>query len=210
MILKATTQDRSKLVVSLHQDRPLYRGIMTPKGPVSIQADPTLGQLTAAGATIRTTSEDHTILDEMFFVSGEIPRVTTYETGFPNGIRLNSAGGDWTKDELILDERFVMCKLKNKGLVVFTGCGHAGVVNTARRAVEVGQSTPLFAVVGGFHLSDAQKGKLQETVTDLKALMPTVLMPGHCSGWRFGMEAEKVMPGVLVPLYGGQIYRLSS
>lgn len=188
----------------------MYRGIMTPRGPVSFQADPSVEQLTAVGASPVLESEDHTILDETFFVSGEIPRVTDYETGLANGIRLDTTGGDWVDDKLIRDERFVMCKLKGKGLVVFTGCGHAGVVNTALRAVAVGSGTPLFTVIGGFHLTDAEKDKLQNTVKDLKALEPRVLMPGHCSGWRFAVEAEKAMPGILVPLYGGQIYRLSS
>lgn len=210
MISKARPQDRGKITISLHPERPAYRGIMTPNGPVSFQADPTLEQLEAAGASPVLESKDHTILDGMFFISGEIPRVTQYETGLANGIRLNSAEGDWVDDKLILDERFVMCKLKGKGLVVFTGCGHAGVVNTARRAVDVGSGTPLFTVIGGFHLTDAEKDKLQSTVKDLKALEPKVLMPGHCSGWRFGVEAEKVMPGILVPLYGGHLYRLPS
>lgn len=183
---------------------------MTQMGPLSIQADPTFEELTTAGASVVLKSEDHTILDGMFFISGEIPRVTNYETGLPNGIRLDLNSGEWIDDKLIQDERFVMCKLKGKGLVVFTGCGHAGVVNTARRAVDVGSGASLFTVVGGFHLTDAEKDKLQSTVNDLKALKPRVLMPGHCSGWRFGVEAEKVMPGVLVPLYGGQRYRLSS
>jgi len=69
---------------------------------------------------------------------------------------------------------------------------------------------PLYAVVGGFHLSDAQTEKLQSTVQDLKELEPKVLMPGHCSGWRFQVEAERIMPGRVVPLYGGQVYRVSS
>lgn len=210
MISKARSQEQGKLVISLHPERPVHRGLMTPMGPISIQADPSFEELTTAGASVVLNSEDHTILDGTFFISGEIPRVTTYETGLPNGIRLNPEDGTWIEDKMIQDERFVMCKLKGKGLVVFTGCGHAGVVNTARRAVDVGSGAPLFTVIGGFHLTDAEKGKLQSTVDDLKALEPKVLMPGHCSGWRFGVEAEKVMPGILVPLYGGQRYRLSS
>lgn len=46
-------------------------------------------------------------------------------------------------------------------------------------------------------------------MNDLKKLEAKVLMPGHCSGWRFQVEAERIMPGRGVPLYAGQVYQLS-
>lgn len=206
---KSRRSDSSELTADLHPDRPAYRGFKTPKGNISLEADPTFVGLQAAGASIAMHSEDHTVLGDMFFISGEIPRRATYEVGIPNGIRLSESGA-WEADPLIKDERFVMCNLKDKGLVVFTGCSHAGVVNVTRRAAEVGSGLPLYAVVGGFHLSDADTEKLRNTVEDLKKLNPTVLMPGHCSGWRLASEAEKAMPGSVVPIYGGQTYRLSA
>ena len=48
----------------------------------------------------------------MFLISGEIPRVTPYEVGVRNGMRFSSATNSWSKDELILDERFLMCNIK--------------------------------------------------------------------------------------------------
>ncbi len=57
----------------------------------------------------------------------------------------------------IEDERFVMCNLRNKCLVMCTGTSHAGVVNTSKNAVELEDSLPLYAVTGGSHLSDAQQ-----------------------------------------------------
>lgn len=87
-----------------------------------------------------------------------------------------------------------------KGLVVFTGCGHAGVVNTVEHASKlVGGQTPLYAVVGGFHLATSEESQIQSTVADLKRLDPAVVMPGHCSGWRSKFAIEKHMPGTLVP-----------
>lgn len=206
---KARKSDTREIIVDLHPNRPAYRGFKTPKGNISLEADPTFSELEAAGGKVVKHAEDHTVLDDMFFVSGEIPRNAAYEVGIPNGIKLNDKGA-WEPDPLIKDERFVMCNLKGKGLVVFTGCSHAGVVNVSQRAVEIGGGVPLYAVAGGFHLSDADSEKLRSTVEDLKKLHPTVLMPGHCSGWRLAAEAEKVMPGSVVPIYGGQMYRLSA
>ena len=209
-IAKPNFPNTGRLALDLHPNRPAYRGIMTPMGPVSLESDPSFSTLESAGATINKSAEAHTVLDDVFFISGQIPRTTSYETGISNGIRLNDAKSGWQPDPLIEDERFVMCNLKDKGLVVFTGCSHAGVVNVSKNAVELGGGLPLYAVVGGFHLSDAQTEKLQSTVQDLKELEAKVLMPGHCSGWRFQVEAERIMPGRVVPLYGGQVYRISA
>ncbi len=87
-----------------------------------------------------------------------------------------------------------------KGIVVFTGCSHAGVVNTTKNALGlIGNNIPLHAVVGGFHLAMSEDDQVQSTVADLKRLDPAVLMPGHCSGWRAKFAIEKHMPGTLVP-----------
>jgi 7,8-dihydropterin-6-yl-methyl-4-(beta-D-ribofuranosyl)aminobenzene 5'-phosphate synthase len=85
-----------------------------------------------------------------------------------------------------------------KGLVVFTGCSHAGVVNVIKHALDLG-SSPLYAVVGGYHLVGPNEAWIKETVAELKELNPRVLMPGHCTGWRAKYEIEKVMPGRLAP-----------
>jgi len=110
---------RKGLPVDLHPNRPAYRGFLGPAGPVSLERDPTFEEIEAAGATIIKNDQPHTILDDMFLVSGEIPRVTSYETGFKRGIRFNQDTGSWESDELILDERFLMCNVKGKELSPF-------------------------------------------------------------------------------------------
>lgn len=178
----ATNQNStSKLIVDLHPNRPDYRGIMG-MVPISLEADPTFEEIEKAGAVVEKHDEMHTILDDMFLISGEIPRVTAYEKGIPRGIRFSKQTGKWEDDTLILDERLVACRLKDKGLVVFTGCSHAGVVNASRHAMQLGGGAPLYCVIGGYHLADAEKDQINETVEDLKKLKPKILMPGHCTG----------------------------
>jgi 7,8-dihydropterin-6-yl-methyl-4-(beta-D-ribofuranosyl)aminobenzene 5'-phosphate synthase len=99
------------LTVDLHPSRPDYRGIMTAQ-PISMEADPTFDEIEAAGATVAKNAEPHAILDDMFLASGMIPRVTPYETGVIRGIRFDSSTKTWEKDELIADERLLMCNLK--------------------------------------------------------------------------------------------------
>jgi 7,8-dihydropterin-6-yl-methyl-4-(beta-D-ribofuranosyl)aminobenzene 5'-phosphate synthase len=87
-----------------------------------------------------------------------------------------------------------------KGIVVFTGCSHAGVVNTTKHAVAtLGSKVPLHAMVGGYHLAGSPKEDIAATVLALKEMDRKVLLPGHCSGWRVKYEIEKKMPGRLVP-----------
>ena len=76
-----------------------------------MEADPTFAEIEAAGGRVIKNGEAHTILDDMFLVSGEIPRVTPYETGLRRGIRFNTETKAWEKDELVLDERFLMCNI---------------------------------------------------------------------------------------------------
>ena len=207
--------------VDLHPDRPDYRGFALGPNIVSFQADPTFEELEAAGGAIQKNDETHTILDNFFLISGEIPRQTAYENGIKGGMRYDSEEKDWFSDELISDERFLMCNLKgmisitvlfysgwsltcnpfpDKGLVLFTGCSHAGVVNCSRHAVDsLDGSVPLYAVVGGFHLATSTAADTESTVKDLQRLDPAVLLPGHCSGWRAKFAIEKYMPGSLVP-----------
>ncbi|OTB05341.1 hypothetical protein M426DRAFT_319889 [Hypoxylon sp. CI-4A] len=202
-------QNVEKVVVDVHPDRPEFRGVMTPsQEPISLEPDPSFAQMEDAGAQVFRSAETHAVLDGAFLVSGEIPRRTEYEGGIRGGIRFNAANGEWEKDELITDERLVMCHLKGRGLVVFTGCSHAGVVNVARHAVELGGGAPLYTVVGGYHLADAAPEKLTKSMEDLKALEPKVLMPGHCTGWRFKVAIEKEMPGCMAPIFGGTKYEL--
>ncbi|KAK6841292.1 hypothetical protein PG990_006697 [Apiospora arundinis] len=213
---RGKTTGPAPVVVDVHPERPAFRGVMIPQTqePISLQADPTVQELQDAGASVRSESQTHTVLDDMFLVSGEIPRETDYEGGIRGGITFNETSGEWEADELIMDERFVMCYLKGKGLVVFTGCSHAGVVNVSRHAVRLGGGgngegkVPLYSVVGGYHLADASQEKMDKSMRDLKALKPEILMPGHCTGWRFKVRVESEMPGHMVPIFGGTKYEL--
>lgn len=114
---KTSEQDNSPVIVDLHPARPDYRGFMVGDEPISMQADPSFAEIESAGGKVETSSEAHTVLDDMFLVSGEIPRVTSYETGVKGGIKFDAKKGEWEKDESISDERFLMCNLKGTILI---------------------------------------------------------------------------------------------
>jgi 7,8-dihydropterin-6-yl-methyl-4-(beta-D-ribofuranosyl)aminobenzene 5'-phosphate synthase len=198
-----------RLTVDLHPARPDFRGMCIPNvATVSLEADATFAEMEAAGAKVVTRTDAHAVCDGAFLVSGEIPRVTPYERGVKFGGAFDPATKTWKADELIMDERFLMCNVKGKGLVVFTGCSHAGVVNVSRHAAEVGAGVPLFAVMGGFHLVGVEDKVIEETVEDLKKLKPKLLLPGHCSGWRVKGQIYKEMPGALAPSTVGTKFKI--
>jgi 7,8-dihydropterin-6-yl-methyl-4-(beta-D-ribofuranosyl)aminobenzene 5'-phosphate synthase len=92
---------------------------------------------------------------------------------------------------------------------MFTGCSHAGVVNASRQSTTLRPNTPLYAVMGGFHLADAEKATIASTAQDLKALDTKVLLTGHCTGWRAKFELQRVFPeGCLVPSFVGTRFDL--
>ena len=90
--------------------------------------------------------------------------------------------------------------------MVFTGCSHAGIINVARHAKNLGGDVRLYTIVGGYHLADAPTEKLESSMADLKKLDPAVLMPGHCTGWRFKFMINQEMPSRLVPCFSGSRY----
>lgn len=196
--------------VDLHPARPDFRGMQPPGMEIfSMEADPTFAEIEAHGGVVKKNDQPHTVLDSFFMVSGEIPRVTEYEHGLKFGVRYHADQDKWTEDTLIADERFLMCKIKDKGLLMFTGCSHAGVVNASTQAAKLGAPTPLYAVMGGFHLADAGEEQIQATARDLKGLGTKVLLAGHCTGWRAKYEIQRVFPaGSLVPSFVGSRFNL--
>jgi 7,8-dihydropterin-6-yl-methyl-4-(beta-D-ribofuranosyl)aminobenzene 5'-phosphate synthase len=120
----------------------------------------------------------------LFYLSGEIPRVTSYEKGFPEHIR-QTENQEWIEDPLILDERFLAVNIKGKGLIVFSACSHAGIVNVLKETRRLFPTLPIYAVMGGFHLSGSSMEKIiADTVNDLRQFEMEMIIPAHCTGWR--------------------------
>ncbi len=161
------------------------RGVKTPNAGVRQMDDvPSIADLTGRGAQVISTPEPRTFLDDMFIVGGEIPRVTPFERGMPGQVRRTDDGKGWEPDELLMDERWLGLHVKDKGLVVFSACSHAGIVNVLSHARASFPGVPLYAVMGGLHLSGANEEIIPQTVDALKGFGLTTIAAGHCTGWR--------------------------
>jgi 7,8-dihydropterin-6-yl-methyl-4-(beta-D-ribofuranosyl)aminobenzene 5'-phosphate synthase len=170
----------------LHPGMFRQRGQRQPSGGVLAMAPiPQPEDYRAAGATPLLATAPQTALDGLFYVSGEIPRVTPYEKGLPPHVRRTENGRDWEPDPWIMDERFLAVHVRDKGLAVFSACSHAGIVNVLSEARARFPGLPLHAVMGGFHLSGAAvEPVIPDTVRDLAGFNPRWIVPCHCTGWR--------------------------
>jgi len=182
------------------------RGSRRPDGILLVQERlPDAERLGRAGATVVSTREAQTAVGGVFYVSGEIPRVTPYEVGLPGHVQ-RAADGSWEDDPLIMDERFVSVHLKGRGQFVFSACSHAGVVNVLAHAREVFPSLPLYGVMGGLHLSGVTEKIIPDTVAGLKRFGLSALAPGHCTGWRAMSLLAREFGDELVPSAVGKRY----
>lgn len=154
-------------------------GSVFPHEPV-----PSPQELADAGGRVVLGDEARTILDDRFYQSGEIPRVSGYEQGLKGQKRL-MLDGTWVPDELLMEERFIAVHLKNRGMLVFSACSHAGIVNVLRHAKEVFDPIPIYGVMGGFHLSGPYPESIMpQTIADMAEIGPELIIPGHCTGFR--------------------------
>ena len=132
------------------------------------------------------------LADDMIMVTGEVERTTPFEKGMPNA--LMEQNGELVHDPIIDDQSIAM-KLKGKGLVVVSGCAHAGIVNTLMFAQKTTGEQKVHAVLGGFHLSGPFFEKFHDpTVDAFKKIDPDVLMPMHCTGWKAIQRFQKEFP----------------
>jgi 7,8-dihydropterin-6-yl-methyl-4-(beta-D-ribofuranosyl)aminobenzene 5'-phosphate synthase len=195
-----------------HPDMFRTRALKQPNGSMLIMEDvPSITALTAHGAQVVNTREAQIVLEGTAYVSGEIPRVTSFEPGFPGQHRRTADGAGWELDELIMDERFVAVNVKGKGIIVFTACSHAGVVNVLKHAMTCFGGVPLHAVVGGLHLSGANERIIDESVAAMREFDLAVIAAGHCTGWRaMTALANTFGDGKLVPLSVGKRFTFRS
>jgi 7,8-dihydropterin-6-yl-methyl-4-(beta-D-ribofuranosyl)aminobenzene 5'-phosphate synthase len=192
----------------LHPGMFELRGVRRPDGSVMPMAPVPLPQEWARlGAAPIVTTVEQLCLDNTFFISGEIPRITAYEVGFPGHVRQPSGSETWHADPLLVDERFLACHVRDKGLILFSACSHAGIVNVLRQATKVFPNVKIHAVIGGLHLSGPNEAIIPNTVRDMGAFNVDVFVPAHCTGWRAvnAMAREYGESGVM-PCAVGKMY----
>lgn len=182
------------------------RARQTPDGEMLPMEDvPSVVALTEHGADVIETTEPRIFLDDMFYVSGEIPRITPFEQGLPFHFQKSMDGQRWEADPWLIDERWLGVHVAGKGLVVFSACSHAGIINVLEDARSRFPDVPLHSVLGGLHLSGPTEKLIPDTVQAMKKLGLKTIAAGHCTGWRaMAALSNEFGDKVLTPLAVGK------
>ena len=145
------------------------------------------------------------LLDGSVLVTGEVDRTTDFETGFP--IHQKFHNGAWEADPLILDDQALVLNVRDKGLVVLTGCGHAGIVNIVRYAKSLTGVDTVHAVMGGFHLNGPLFAPVvPPTCEALAQLSPNYIVPAHCTDWHATAALAQALPDAFIKNAVGSRY----
>lgn len=173
------------------------------KPPVSIGIPFSRSELERAGGEFNFGKEPRSLSAELY-LSGEIARLTSFEKG--QSYLTVKAGERYIPDPFN-DEQFLIWKISG-GLVLITGCGHAGLINSLQQASRLFPGEKFKAVVGGFHLHSAPPETLEKVVSNLKEFSPELIIAGHCTG----APAEKLLaeefPGKFRKLEAGHRFLL--
>jgi 7,8-dihydropterin-6-yl-methyl-4-(beta-D-ribofuranosyl)aminobenzene 5'-phosphate synthase len=164
-----------------------------------------LDEILEAGGAAQITTQPILIAGNTVLRTGEIPRETEYEKGLPNHQSL--VDGVWVDDSEIIDDNCLIID-SQKGLVVVTGCAHAGVINSVREAIRLTGRKKIRAIIGGFHLIGRQSGqRIEKTIEDLKKLSPDMIVPSHCTGAVGQHMMANAFPEAYVTSSVGNMYK---
>jgi 7,8-dihydropterin-6-yl-methyl-4-(beta-D-ribofuranosyl)aminobenzene 5'-phosphate synthase len=173
---------------------------------------PTLSKraLTGDGFEVIERRQPSLLLNGSVLITGEVDRTTDFERGMPP-THERWSNSTWEPDPFVLDDQALVVHVRGKGLVVVTGCGHAGAVNIVRHAQRLTAVPHLHALLGGLHLSGGYFApSIGPTVEALTAMAPDLLVPGHCTGWRAQHALAAALPNSWVQSSSGTRYRLSA
>ena len=196
----------ANLPVVLHPEFWSRRRINIPGREPREIPTPSRRALEDAGFDIVEGRRPSFLFDGALLVTGEIDRTTSFETGFLVHEALRD--GRWEPDPLILDDQALIANVAGKGLVVVTGCGHAGIVNIVRYAQRLTGVEQVHAVLGGFHLNGPLFEPIVEATCDgLAAAAPRWLIPSHCTGWKATHAIAARFPDAFIQNSVGTTYQ---
>jgi 7,8-dihydropterin-6-yl-methyl-4-(beta-D-ribofuranosyl)aminobenzene 5'-phosphate synthase len=173
--------------VAVHVNPGMFnqRGVKLRSGriiPVATVPSPT--ELEGLGATVVNNPEEQLLLDGHFYYSGEIPRVSSFEKGRVDHLCRPGPDAPWQPDPLLMDERMLVVHVRDLGLIVFSACSHAGIVNVCLHVCNLFPSIPIYAILGGLHLGGVMERLIPDTVEGLRPFKIRHIITAHCTGWR--------------------------
>ncbi|HEY1386953.1 MAG TPA: MBL fold metallo-hydrolase [Ktedonobacterales bacterium] len=189
---------RRGMPLVLHPDVWRERKIVFPTGVEMHLPPPSHNDLDREGVEIIEERGPSLLLDGTVLITGQVERVTDFEPGFPIQ-QARTAEGAWEPDVWVWDDQAVVCHVKGKGLLVLTSCSHSGVINVMLHARRITGIDQVYGLVGGMHLTGGlMEPLIPRTLAELATLAPSVVVPGHCTGWKATHELARQMPSAYI------------
>jgi 7,8-dihydropterin-6-yl-methyl-4-(beta-D-ribofuranosyl)aminobenzene 5'-phosphate synthase len=126
------------------------------------------------------------------YLTGEIPRRTSFETGDAQMTAYTAAGEKQHPDPLLDDLSLVIDA--GKGLILVLGCAHAGMVNIIQYVMEQLNRDRIYAILGGTHLGFSSEEQFNETMKVLDQYQIEKLGVSHCTGLEKSAQIYARMP----------------
>jgi 7,8-dihydropterin-6-yl-methyl-4-(beta-D-ribofuranosyl)aminobenzene 5'-phosphate synthase len=203
-VLKAI--NKADLPIIAHEDMFSIRGTANADGTVR-KYSKFLTEAQLKSSRIVKTRQPFLIADSTVCVTGEIPRKTSFEKGYAQHKVFSN--GKWQSDPWIRDDRAIVINVKGKGLVIVSGCAHAGIINTVRYAQHITGITNVYAVMGGFHLAGKEfEKRIKPSIDELKRINPELVVASHCTGWKAMCALAEKLPEVFAWNSVGNLYRI--
>jgi 7,8-dihydropterin-6-yl-methyl-4-(beta-D-ribofuranosyl)aminobenzene 5'-phosphate synthase len=190
-------KQKQKLPLVLHEDAFRNRLVKFQDDRTINLPAPNRADLIEAGYNLVEKQSQSLWIEDSILVTGEIPRTNDFEKGFPN--HYSEIDGKMENDPLIKDDQAIVLNIKDKGLVIITGCAHAGIINIIKYAKELSGEDRIYAVIGGMHLTGRVfEPLIPRTIDELEQLKPNFIIPCHCSGLKALTEISKNMPNAFI------------
>ena len=173
--------------VTVHVNPDMFneRGVQLSSGAIiPVAKVPLPAEMEQRGAVVVNDGGERLLLDGHFYYSGEIPRVTPFERGRVDHLCRTGPNAPWQPDPFLMDERMVVAHVRGLGLIVFSACSHAGIVNVCTEVRNLFPEIPIHCVMGGLHLGGVMERLIPDTVDALRPFDIGHIITGHCTGWR--------------------------
>jgi len=188
---------RGRLPLVIHPEAWRERKIVFPTGTELRLPPPTRHDLEAEGVEVIEEAGETLLLDSTVLVSGQVERLTAFEQGFPIHYAHTNAG--WQRDPMIWDDQNLIVNVQGKGLVIVSGCSHAGAVNVLRNAQRLTGEERVAGFIGGFHLTGGIfEPIIQPTIDAFVAAGIDRLLPAHCTGWKAVHQLARALPDAFI------------
>jgi 7,8-dihydropterin-6-yl-methyl-4-(beta-D-ribofuranosyl)aminobenzene 5'-phosphate synthase len=193
------------LPIILHPEAIIPKFVIKPR--IRLVGIPfTVSQIKERGGELLFSKGVAPLADDIF-TTGQIERTTSFEKVSPRFLTI--------KDEVfahdnIIDDQALIIDYGSKGLVVITGCAHAGIINTIKYAQKVAGKDKIYAVLGGFHLVDANEERIERTIQAFKEFNPNFVAACHCTGEKAIKRFTEEFSEKFIHIHTGTVLKLQN